>query len=352
MKSKYKILAFLMAAIGFVACEENFDEVVISDQPTAPSLISPAQGGLEFIKDNADDTLTFEWTAADLGFSSASSYFVQLSTDEAFTDPATIVTTNDLSADLKVSDINGTLLSMDLPVDVQSTVYARVYSAVVPDVDTLYSDVKSYTVTPYETLIDYPMYYVPGAYQGWSPGAEEGRLYSYEFNDIYENIILFDGSDPVEFKITPAPNWDNSWGGTLTATANGYSGTLDPSGGNYSVPAGLYKVVVDAANLTIELSNPVVWGVIGSAIPPYGDAGWAQDQDMTYDGQRRIWTWTGDLEVGEMKFRANDSWDLNYGDSGADGSLDAGGDNIQVTEAGNYTVTLDLVNNTYSLQLN
>ncbi|WP_175402833.1 SusE domain-containing protein [Mangrovivirga cuniculi] len=352
MKSTYKILVFLMAAITFVACEEDFDEVVISDQPTAPSLISPAEGNLEFTKENAGDTLTFEWSAADLGFSSASSYFIQISPDESFSEFSTLATTNDLSADVKVSDLNATLLAWDLPIDQQATIYARVYSTVVPDVDTLYSAVNSYTVTPYETLIDYPMYYVPGAYQGWNPGGENGRLYSYGFNDIYENIIRFDGGDPVEFKITPAPSWDNSWGGSLTSTTEGFTGTLDPSGGNFSVPAGVYNVVVDAANLTIELTEANDWGIIGSATPPYGDAGWVDDHNMSYDGQRQIWTWTGDLEAGEMKFRANDDWALNYGDSGADGSLDAGGDNIQVSEAGNYTVTLDLVNNTYSLQMN
>ena len=52
---------------------------------------------------------------------------------------------------------------------------------------------------------------------------------------------------------------------------------------------------------------------------------------------------TLDLGVGEIKFRANDDWAINFGDTDANGSLEYDGDNIQITEAGNYTVEL-LVN--------
>jgi hypothetical protein len=56
----------------------------------------------------------------------------------------------------------------------------------------------------------------------------------------------------------------------------------------------------------------------------------------------------------EVKFRANDAWTLNYGDTGADGSLEPDGGNIAVPTTGTYIVTLDLSNPrayTYSLQL-
>jgi hypothetical protein len=41
-----------------------------------------------------------------------------------------------------------------------------------------------------------------------------------------------------------------------------------------------------------------------------------------------------------MKFRANNNWDFNFGDTGADGTLEAGGTNIST--AGTYLITLDL----------
>ena len=53
-------------------------------------------------------------------------------------------------------------------------------------------------------------------------------------------------------------------------------------------------------------------------------------------------TITLNLTAGEMKFRANDAWDINFGDDGANGSLEYGGANIAIASAGNYTITLDL----------
>jgi hypothetical protein len=61
--------------------------------------------------------------------------------------------------------------------------------------------------------------------------------------------------------------------------------------------------------------------------------------------------------AGSFKFRANGSWDLNYGDdSPADGVPDQGSnDNINIADAGTYTITLDLShagNYTYSVKKN
>jgi hypothetical protein len=56
-----------------------------------------------------------------------------------------------------------------------------------------------------------------------------------------------------------------------------------------------------------------------------------------------------------MKFRANNGWDINYGDKGADGMLDFNSDNIKIPSAGNYTITLDFSsprNYKYSLTKN
>jgi hypothetical protein len=52
------------------------------------------------------------------------------------------------------------------------------------------------------------------------------------------------------------------------------------------------------------------------------------------------WTITLDLVAGECKFRENDDWGINYGDSDGDGTLDFNSSNIVIAEAGNYTVTV------------
>ena len=101
--------------------------------------------------------------------------------------------------------------------------------------------------------------------------------------------------------------------------------------------AGYYLIVVDTEKLTYK-ATATAWGIIGDGTP----GSWDNSTAMTYDKVAKVWTVTADLTQKEMKFRANDAWDLNFGDTGANGSLEYGGDNIKIPSAGNYTITLDL----------
>jgi hypothetical protein len=60
---------------------------------------------------------------------------------------------------------------------------------------------------------------------------------------------------------------------------------------------------------------------------------------MAWDNVNKVFKATFNLVAGEMKFRANDDWGINFG--GTLGALTQGGANIAVTTAGNYTITLD-----------
>ena len=78
--------------------------------------------------------------------------------------------------------------------------------------------------------------------------------------------------------------------------------------------------------------------------------GWDKDTDMTYNNGKREWSVIINLIGGkELKFRLNDDWGTNYGDKGADGTLDNGGDNIKVASSGTYKIVFSLVSNIYSL---
>jgi hypothetical protein len=52
-----------------------------------------------------------------------------------------------------------------------------------------------------------------------------------------------------------------------------------------------------------------------------------------------VWTVTLNLSANDLKVRANDILGLNFGDTGANGSLEFNGENIKVPSAGNYTIT-------------
>jgi hypothetical protein len=95
------------------------------------------------------------------------------------------------------------------------------------------------------------------------------------------------------------------------------------------------------------------WGIIGSATAAVtGGDGWATDANLDYNSATKKYSITMDLVVGEIKFRLDDGWTTNYGDNGNDLSLDAGGSNIPIATAGNYTIVVDFIAKTYTIKKN
>ncbi len=97
--------------------------------------------------------------------------------------------------------------------------------------------------------------------------------------------------------------------------------------------AGFYQVDVDLSAKTYTLT-PFSIGIIGNATP----SGWDSDTDMTYNPEERCWEIKGvELSDGDMKFRANDAWTLNWG--GELDNLKQDDPNIAVA-AGTYDIKL------------
>jgi len=343
MKNIKNIIFGLLSVMVFFGCDDKEKITLDLDQAKAPVILKPSSpDGLMFTKDDADNLIEFQWSAATYGIDVATTYSVEFSLTEDFAKVSSVITTESTTGSVLVSDINGILLALELPIGEESTIKCRVASSINTNVDNLYSPVLDFTVVPYETLVDYPMVFVPGAYQGWSPGEYNGRLYSYEFNEIYEGIIrITETADQNgEFKLNDGTNW---LGGTLTAAGSNYSGTIGGDA-NFVVAPGTYSFKVNMSANTIELTKTDYWGVIGDAIGGWGDT---DDVIMHYNGQRKVWEVTTDLAVGSFKFRMNNAWggDLT-GD--ADGNLTASGDNIEVSTAGSYYVVFDLNRMKYS----
>ena len=312
---------------------------------TPSSITSPASGNSYILTEIEENNVmeTFTWSAADFGYQSATTYTIQI--DKAgnnFATPINAGETNLTEADITVGEMNNFLLSSGALPDVEASYDVRVIATVHADVETLVSSIIEMKITPFEKVIIYPTVYVPGNYQAasgyeadWSPD-KAPELSSVKSNEKYEGYVYMANGNN-EFKFTDGPNWDLNWGDT------GADGTLDQNGDNILAPdAGYYKMNVDLNAMTYTILK-TDWGLIGSATPN----GWDSDQNMTFDSTTHTWSITLDLVAGDIKFRANDGWDLDYGDTGGDGKLDQGGDNIPITEAGNYTVTMDLTRAIY-----
>ena len=351
-KAMKKLILSTIAIFGlliFTSCEDSVGPNVNTNEDS-PTLTSH-QGGESFVlsEENADENLmTLKWEEPDFGFAAAITYFVEIDPDGSdFENAATLVETNRDSVTLTVGEVNTRLIAAGVPSGVQSEVNMRIRAHVNDDVEDRISETFMFAFTPYTVVIDFPEIYVPGSYQSssgytadWSP-ADAPPLTSVEDNDRYEGYVYF-ANGGAEYKFTAERNWnDGDWGGS--------DGSLNPGGNNLVInDAGYYKIDVDLDNLTYSTLQ-TTWGVIGDAT-----GSWDSDQDMEYNVDEKVWKITIDLSAGEIKFRANDAWDLNYGDDGGNGTLEEGAANISIDEAGNYTIILDFstVPYSYSLEVN
>ena len=161
----------------------------------------------------------------------------------------------------------------------------------------------------------------------------------------WDQIDVLNGDDGVHFtgymylnqngfKFCTQPNWDGTNYGADFNTAG------DAANITITEPAGYYKVDVDLSAKTYTLIPITTIGIIGSASPN----GWDSDVDMTYvpynAETKELGYWEAKditLASGEIKFRANDDWAINWG--GDTNALTQGGDNISV-EAGTYDIKL------------
>lgn len=349
---KISLLSILLAGLlAFSSCDKaELGPVANTSDPGAPEITSPSSGeSFVLEEDNAEDVaMTIEWSKPDFGFSAAPTYSIQFAESGSENSFVELATTQETSYEVITEDLNNALISEEFTTGQEHSIDLKVVASLPDDsVSAVASEATPVAITPYFAEVSYPEIYVPGGYQGasnegndWDPSTAPA-LYSVEEDDTYEGYVYIANANS-EFKFTDERSWDLNWGD------DGADGTLEQDGSNIvASDAGYYKMNVDLNDMTYETLN-TTWGLIGDATPD----GWDADQDMTYDSEEKVWSITLDLNEGEMKFRANNAWNLDYGDNEGDGMLDQGGDNIVVDQAGNYTVILDLSEAPYRYELN
>jgi len=347
MNKKLFFPTFLAVLLFAASCEKqgDFSPSPVLKFNAKPVITAPTDASV-WVLTEADENNPFEvtWTAADFNFQAATTYSVEL--DRAGNDFANAVvlgTSTGLSLASTVSKLNTALYTtLSLPGEAVANVEMRLVARVSPEVSAVYSDPISLQITPYTIVIVYPQLQVPGSYQGWDPSNNSTVIFSAKSDNRYEGYLYFP-NDNTEHKYTVGPSWDTNYGD------NGADGTLDANGDNILVPlAGFYRLNVNLNDFT-HTRLRTDWGLIGSAT-----GSWDADQDMTYDPVANKWTITLNLVAGEIKFRANDDWGVNFGDDDLNKSLEYSGANIPIADPGNYTIDLILSGPiyTYNIQKN
>ncbi|WP_426491162.1 SusE domain-containing protein [Hymenobacter sp. 102] len=334
----------LAATVLLASCEK--DEEKVTMQPASASALTASTASVVLLQaDAAKNAVTYTWTPTSYGYQAAVNYTLQFDKKGGtFASPIEVETGSSTSKTFTTSELNNVLLKLGLAAGNAGQVDVRVKSSISSAVSPTYSAASTITATPYSEFILYPQIYVPGSYQGWAPD-KAPFLASSKSDEKYEGYLNFTDATTM-FKFTPARNWDNDFGDDGTKT-----GKLKAKGSDISVAGpGYYRFNVDTKGLTYTYTK-TAWAIIGSATP--GD--WSTETPMTYDATTGVWTVTTTLKSGaELKFRANNAWDIDMGDNNADGKPEYKGENIKSPGAGTYTITLDLSkgegNYTYSFR--
>lgn len=298
----------------------------------------------------------FTWGDADFGVPTNITYYLQGATMEDFSDYVSGETLYDLGNTIANPQANeipvtvGQMIALANAAGLDNNVgtntgmlYFRLMAVIGDEGLPSYSNIQGLNVELQEettggsSIMPSPWGIVGSGYNDWGNAGLDGVFYTTSEDNVfvaYANLI--DGE--IKFRL------NNDWGTNFGDT--GADGTLDDGGDNIAVTTGAYKITMNLNDNTYTM-EPFTWGIVGSGYNDWGNDG--PDAKFYYDYTTDTFKVGVKLIDGEIKFRFNNDWGSNFGDTGADGTLDDGGDNIIVT-AGFYNITLDFNNNTYIME--
>jgi hypothetical protein len=348
---KFKIIVLaVFTMIGLNSCQEDND-LVFTAAPQGEFIFTNSFLA-EYILPAGTETnnnigTVFSFNSADFDVPTNISYVLQSSVLGDFTDATEVSTlsntNNQIEVSIKILKELATDYEIVAPDSGMLNFRVRAFPGDAGGTTETFSPVQQIKITLLEAAtgggsgIEPVSWGIVGSgYNNWG-AYEDQTFYSTKDADIFVTYAtLLDG----EIKFRENNDWASDFGDT------GADGTLDAGGDNIAVTAGTYKITMNLNDNTYTI-EPFAWGVVGSG---YNNWGATPDAKFYYDYVTDTFKVGVRLVDGEIKFRQNNEWSIDFGDTGADGSLDAGGDNIVVT-AGHYTITLDFNASTYTIEV-
>ena len=339
MKKLILKLTYVTALFAFMQSCDDVERVYYND--AAETVLSLSDNNLTLSEDNGtNEILTLTWSDPDYGFDAAALYSVQMDVQGGdFSNPQIISVGSSLEKTFTVEELNAKLLSLSMTPGEEGVAIFRI-KATLSEYQEIFSNTVNLNVTPYSSLLDLTTNLgvvgsaTPG---GWgNENIPDLQFYTTSMTDVYvAYVTLRDG----EIKFRNNNDWAENWGD------DGNDGTLDSYGANIAVSAGTYKIEVNFSSMTYTM-EAYSWGLVGSATPNQWNG---PDLMLQYNSYQDDWRAVVTLGEGEVKFRFNNDWGLNYGDDGADGSMEANGANISVS-SGHYLVSMNLNTQSYTME--
>ena len=339
MKKLILKLTYVIALFAFIQSCDDVERVYYND--AAETVLSLSDNNLTLSEDNgANEILTLTWSDPDYGFDAAALYSVQMDVQGGdFSNPQIISVGSSLEKTFTVEELNAKLLSLSMTPAEEGVAIFRI-KATLSEYQEIFSNTVNLNVTPYSSLLDLSTNLgvvgsaTPG---GWgNENIPDLKFYTTATTDVYVAYVTLRNG---EIKFRNNNDWSENWGD------DGNDGTLDSYGANIPVSAGTYKIEVNFSSMTYTM-EAYSWGLVGSATPNQWNG---PDLMLHYNSFQDDWRAVVTLVEGEVKFRFNNDWGLNYGDDGADGSMEANGANISVS-SGHYLVSMNLNTQTYSME--
>lgn len=367
MKSIHKFIYIILAGAILFGCEkEEREPIVVVGQ--GPALTQPSAGTqLVLDRENATgESVTFEWTAADYGFQSATTYNLQAAVaGTGFESPVDLATVNALSATLTHAQLNNRFMLAGLPANEENAIEFRVVASVSPYVESLASQPVAASVTLFTDVFP-SIYMIGAAVGGWATNLAVEVVSTGE-PSVYTTIAYFDNAEGTNFRFFNQPEWSASLGGYDVFTQ--YPEDLlspatsdDDPNFNFIGEPGWYELYVNTeeGSITMEAVPEPVMYLTGDATH-----GWNWDDPVTSLEWVGYMVWEGDVNFTQgnaFRLFPQKDWGpvsygydviVNYNTEYIDVMEGHGDPNWQFLKpSGTYHVRVDLRNNAIEISEN
>ena len=359
---KLSILGFfIIALLSFNSCETEDDVVFVTQDPTGFIFTNSVQNSYILTQGTASNLgERFTWGNADFGTPTNITYELQSSILGDFSDAQVLSSTTGNEAAITIGQMMTVAMEAGLDADPNTdapnvgsfSVRLRAYPGDTGNGTEAFSDNLMLNVELLEQtdtggggIMPSPWGVVGSGYNDWGNAGPDGQFYTTaDAGVIVAYVTLVDGE--IKFRT------DNDWGSGDDLGDAGNDGILDQDpNNNISVTAGDYRITINTNDNSYAI-EPFSWGVVGSGFNDWGNAG--PDAKFYYDYTTDSFKVSVVLVDGEIKFRTLNDWGSgdDLGDAGNDGILDQDSNNNIAVTAGNYLITINFNDNSYSIAEN
>lgn len=374
MKNIFKYILLILPILVLWSCQDD-DDLVIANPISAPIVLEAESNDVNLDPNYKNNpALTLAWSHADYDVQTIPQYSIWFALDEAFETGQQVFNTTSRNKTWTVEELNILVQGMGMAPNEIGTLFAKVKSSLGDRGQlSLESNQVFFEMTPYTTY-SFKDYYLVGnaTAAGWNPNNNNQAIFRDPNNENQFSFTgYFDHTSPGDinegrFKLVEGPDWQPQWGDernegedTQANSGNvaGNPATQSNDPGRFGVPsAGYFTFNINFETLTYNIepydaSSAAVYnrvGIIGDATSTGWDGDTAMMRNESFD-PHNWYLLNVELGNGELKFRANDAWDVSWGSTTSySGVGELGGPNIPVT-AGTYNIWFNDLTGEYQL---